>query len=139
MRNSLGARGQVGSVTGSGKVISVAAARGGGRSVCGIPWRVALALQTDGWYLRSDIIWAKPNPMPESVTDRPTRSHEYLFLLAKSERYYYDAEAIKEPISPKTLTVRTTPRKTQWGGIGWREIEPVDGTPSRPLPSFEQK
>ena len=59
----------------------------------GIPWRVAFALQADGWYLRSDIIWAKPNPMPESVTDRPTKSHEYLFLLAKSERYYFDSEA----------------------------------------------
>jgi DNA modification methylase len=63
----------------------------------GIPWRVAFALQADGWWLRSDIIWAKPNPMPESVTDRPTRSHEYLFLLTKSARYYYDAQAIAEP------------------------------------------
>jgi DNA modification methylase len=66
------------------------------KDLCGIPWRVAFALQADGWYLRSDIIWAKPNPMPESVTDRPTKAHEYLFLLAKSERYYYDAEAIRE-------------------------------------------
>ena len=57
---------------------------------------VAFGLQADGWYLRSDIIWHKPNPMPESVTDRPTKAHEYLFLLSKSERYYYDAEAIKE-------------------------------------------
>ena len=72
------------------------------KDLVGIPWRVAFALQADGWYLRSDIIWAKPNPMPESVTDRPTKSHEYLFLLAKSERYYYDAEAIKEPQSPNT-------------------------------------
>ena len=63
----------------------------------GIPWRVAFALQEDGWYLRSDIIWAKPNPMPESVTDRPTKAHEYVFLLAKSERYHYDAAAIREP------------------------------------------
>ena len=62
-----------------------------------IPARVALALQNDGWYLRSDIVWAKPNPMPESVTDRPTKAHEYLFLLAKSERYYYNAAAIAEP------------------------------------------
>jgi DNA modification methylase len=61
------------------------------KDLVGIPWRVAFALQADGWYLRSDIIWAKPNPMPESVTDRPTKAHEYLFLLAKSERYYYDA------------------------------------------------
>lgn len=67
------------------------------KDLIGIPWRAAFALQDAGWYLRSDIIWHKPNPMPESVTDRPTKSHEYLFLLAKSERYYYDAEAIKEP------------------------------------------
>ena len=67
------------------------------KDLIGIPWRAALALQADGWYLRSDIIWAKPNPMPESVTDRPTKSHEYLFLLSKSPKYYYDAEAIKEP------------------------------------------
>ena len=63
----------------------------------GVPWRVALALQADGWYLRSDIIWHKPNPMPESVTDRPTKSHEYLFLLTKSKSYYYDQDAIREP------------------------------------------
>jgi DNA modification methylase len=67
------------------------------KDLVGIPWRVAFALQADGWYLRSDIIWAKPNPMPESVTDRPTKSHEYLFLLTKAARYYYDGEAIKEP------------------------------------------
>lgn len=66
------------------------------KNLIGIPWRVAFALQADGWYLRSDIIWHKPNPMPESVTDRPTKSHEYLFLLSKSERYYYDAAAIAE-------------------------------------------
>jgi site-specific DNA-methyltransferase (adenine-specific) len=71
------------------------------KNLVGIPWRVAFALQADGWWLRSDIIWAKPNPMPESVTDRPTKSHEYLFLLAKSERYYYDAAAIKEECSPE--------------------------------------
>lgn len=67
------------------------------KDMVGIPWRVALALQADGWWLRSDIIWAKPNPMPESVTDRPTRSHEYVFLLTKAEQYYYDAAAISEP------------------------------------------
>ena len=67
------------------------------KDLCGIPWRLAFALQADGWYLRSDIIWAKPNPMPESATDRPTKSHEYLFLLSRSERYYYDGEAVKEP------------------------------------------
>lgn len=66
------------------------------KDLVGIPWRVAFALQADGWWLRSDVIWAKPNPMPESVTDRPTRSHEYVFLLTKSARYFYDAEAIRE-------------------------------------------
>ncbi len=69
------------------------------KDLVGIPWRVAFALQADGWYLRSDIIWSKPNPMPESVTDRPTKAHEYLFLLAKSDRYYYDADAIAEQAS----------------------------------------
>jgi DNA modification methylase len=67
------------------------------KDLVGIPWRVAFALQADGWYLRQDIIWHKPNPMPESVTDRCTKAHEYVFLLSKSERYYYDAEAISEP------------------------------------------
>jgi DNA modification methylase len=66
------------------------------KDLCGIPWRVAFALQDDGWYLRSDIIWHKPNPLPESVRDRPTKSHEYLFLLAKSQRYFYDAASIRE-------------------------------------------
>jgi DNA modification methylase len=66
------------------------------KDLIGMPWRVAFALQADGWYLRSDIIWSKPNPMPESVTDRPTKSHEYIFLLTKKARYYYDAEAVRE-------------------------------------------
>jgi len=66
------------------------------KSLMGIPWKVAFALQDDGWYLRSDVIWNKPNPMPESCKDRPTRSHEYIFLLSKSAKYYYDFEAIKE-------------------------------------------
>jgi DNA modification methylase len=69
------------------------------KDLCGIPWRVAFALQEDGWWLRQDIIWSKPNPMPESVTDRCTKAHEYLFLLSKSERYYYDADAIAEPFA----------------------------------------
>lgn len=67
------------------------------KDLIGIPWRVALALQADGWYLRQDIIWAKPNPMPESVTDRCTKSHEYIFLMSKNPKYYFDHEAIKEP------------------------------------------
>jgi DNA modification methylase len=69
------------------------------KDLVGIPWRVAFALQDDGWWLRSDIIVSKRNPMPESVKDRPTKAHEYLFLLTRSERYYYDAEAIAEPSS----------------------------------------
>src|SRR6266542_4119594 len=70
------------------------------KQLLGTPWRVAFALQADGWYLRSDIIWAKPNPMPESVRDRPTKAHEYLFLLTKSERYFYDADAVRLSDSP---------------------------------------
>lgn len=66
------------------------------KDLIGMPWRVALALQADGWWLRRDIIWAKPNPMPESVYDRPTTAHEYVFLLSKAERYFYDAEAVRE-------------------------------------------
>jgi DNA modification methylase len=69
------------------------------KDLVGIPWRVAFALQASGWYLRSDIVWAKPNPMPESVTDRPTKAHEYLFLLAKSERYHYNAAAVAEALA----------------------------------------
>jgi len=67
------------------------------KDLCGIPWRVALALQADGWYLRQDIIWHKPNPMPESCRDRCTKAHEYMFLLTKKPKYYCDMEAIKEP------------------------------------------
>ena len=74
------------------------------KNLIGIPWRVALALQNDGWYLRSDIIWHKPNCMPESVTDRPTRSHEYLFLLSKCASYYYDQDAIREPFQNKQVS-----------------------------------
>jgi DNA modification methylase len=67
------------------------------KDLVGIPWRLAFALQADGWFLRADIVWAKPNPMPESVTDRPTKAHEYVFLLSKSARYFYDADAVREP------------------------------------------
>jgi DNA modification methylase len=72
------------------------------KDLVGIPWRVAFALQARGWYLRSEIIWHKPNPMPESVTDRPTKSHEHIFLLAKSAKYFYDHESIKEPVVTET-------------------------------------
>ena len=81
------------------------------KDLVGIPWRVAFALQADGWYLRSDIIWHKPNPMPESVTDRPTKSHEYIFLLTKQPRYYYDADAIRE-----AAAFDTTGQTIRFGG-----------------------
>jgi len=81
------------SYTGGGKVVSNLKPK----NLVGIPWRVAFALQTDGWYLRQDIIWHKPNPMPESITDRCTKAHEYIFLLSKSPKYYYDYEVIKKP------------------------------------------
>jgi DNA modification methylase len=80
------------------------------KDLIGIPWRVAFALQADGYYLRQDIIWSKPNPMPESVTDRCTKAHEYIFMLSKSARYFYDAEAVKEP------AVSTDARKFTDGG-----------------------
>jgi DNA modification methylase len=82
------------------------------KDLCMIPARVAIALQADGWYLRQDIIWNKPNPLPESVQDRPTKAHEYLFLLTKAPRYYYDATAIREPASPNT--------HPRGGGVGMK-------------------
>ena len=81
------------------------------KDLIGIPWRLAFALQSDGWYLRTDIIWHKPNCQPESVKDRPTRSHEYLFLFSKSERYYYDSESIKEP---SKTNGKTRNKRTVW-------------------------
>ena len=79
------------------------------KDLIGIPWRVAFALQADGWYLRQDIIWHKPNPMPESVRDRCTKAHEYLFLMSKSEQYYFDHEAMREEAVGKTLHDLTGP------------------------------
>jgi DNA modification methylase len=96
-----GRGGHSAAITGEGKNESMA---GAGlhsglkpKDLVGIPWRVAFALQSDGWYLRQDIVWHKPNPMPESVTDRCTKAHEYIFLLSKSAQYYFDSEAIQEP------------------------------------------
>ncbi len=103
------------------------------KDMIGMPWRLAFALQEDGWYLRQDIIWYKPNPMPESVRDRCTKAHEYLFLLSKSRKYYYDAEAIKEPVSggakPRKASngvgfghgydVETKPRQKWASPVGW--------------------
>lgn len=73
------------------------------KDLAGVPWRVALALQADGWWLRSDVIWSKPNVMPESTTDRPTKAHEYVFLLAKSARYFYDQDAVREPAAGSSV------------------------------------
>jgi len=96
------------------------------KDLVGIPWLLAFALRADGWYLRSDIIWSKPNPMPESVTDRPTKAHEYLFLLTKAERYYYDADAIKE-IGAELPHVRDRASRM---GSKWREVKTGgDGAP----------
>ena len=83
------------------------------KDLVGAPWRLALALQDDGWWLRQDIIWAKPNPMPESVSDRCTKSHEYIFLLAKSEMYLFDADSIRTPLAPKTFTAFGTSRRSK--------------------------
>ena len=87
------------------------------KDLIGIPWRVAFALQADGWYLRSDIIWHKPNPMPESVKDRPTKSHEYIFLMSKNRTYYYDQESIKTPVKQENIKGTTTHKRStkDWG------------------------
>ncbi|WP_253525897.1 DNA-methyltransferase [Runella salmonicolor] len=81
------------------------------KDLIGIPWRLALALQEDGWYLRSDIIWYKPNCQPESVKDRPTQSHEYIFMFSKNKNYYYDSESMKEPAAEKG---KTRSRRSVW-------------------------
>ena len=91
------------------------------KDLVGIPWMVAFALRADGWYLRSDIIWAKPNPMPESVTDRPTKAHEYIFLLSKAERYYYDADAVREAYSESSLGRYEYPMQDTGKRIGGRQ------------------
>jgi DNA modification methylase len=100
---------------------------GSRKQLCGIPWRVAFALQQDGWVLRQDIIWHKPNPMPESVRDRCTKAHEYVFLLTKSERYFYDAEAVKEPMAESTFRIHSSPgvQKRAAESGGWK----TDHTP----------
>jgi len=102
------------------------------KDLIGVPWRVAFALQSDGWWLRQDIIWHKPNPMPESVTDRCTKAHEYLFLLAKSEAYYFDHEAVKEPavggasgnvVRKQRPNAEVLRRGAQAGSIPWAGAE----------------
>ena len=94
------------------------------KDLIGIPWRVAFALQQDGWYLRQDIIWHKPNPMPESVRDRCTKSHEYIFLLSKNRKYFYDNEAIKEPVKKDWGTRDRTNGKYHNKGTG---LQPHSG------------
>lgn len=92
------------------------------KDLVGIPWRVAFALQADGWYLRSDIIWAKPNPMPESVTDRPTKAHEYVFLLSKQAKYHFDQEAVREPAEWARWGDQTVPKyEGTETATGWME------------------
>jgi len=86
------------------------------KDLIGIPWRVAFALQADGWYLRQDIIWHKPNPMPESVQDRCTKAHEYIFLLSKSQKYYYDADAIAEPLAASSIERLSQPTLSEQAG-----------------------
>ena len=86
------------------------------KDLIGIPWRVAFALQEDGWYLRQDIIWHKPNPMPESVRDRCTKAHEYVFLLSKGPRYHFDSEAIKEPVAESRVARLSQPTLAQQTG-----------------------
>lgn len=93
------------------------------KDLIGIPWMLAFALRADGWYLRQDIIWAKPNPMPESVRDRCTKSHEYIFLLSKSKQYYYDNDAIAEPIAESTIAFAG-------GKNGWGKSNPNHATPT---------
>ncbi len=96
------------------------------KDLVGIPWRVAFALQADGWYLRSDVIWSKPNPMPESVTDRPTKAHEYIFLLTKSARYYFDAEAVREAAESGPSDLRKMAEgRERIGGIVKEQTDPL--------------
>lgn len=95
------------------------------KDLLGIPWRVAFALQADGWYLRQDIIWHKPNPMPESVTDRCTKSHEYIFLLSKSSRYYFDAPAVREPASDNPISSARRNR-ADFSTVGTKAMQGTD-------------
>lgn len=96
------------------------------KDLIGIPWSLALRLRADGWYLRRDVIWSKPNPMPESVTDRPTSSHEYLFMLTKAERYFYDGEAVKEPNTSSESDLRKMrQQRERMGGKNKALIDPL--------------
>lgn len=109
------------------------------KDLIGIPWRVAFALQADGWYLRQDIIWNKPNPMPESVKDRCTKAHEYIFLLSKSKSYYYDHEAIKEPLKYPNETRRPLGSKGAWQMDGREQRENGGGSAYDGYPTKRNK
>lgn len=109
------------------------------KQLLGIPWRVAFAMQADGWYLRQDIIWHKPNPMPESVRDRCTKSHEYIFLFAKSQRYFFDAEAIKEPLVYPNETRRPLGSKGAWAIDGREQRANGGGAAYEGYPSVRNK
>jgi len=100
-KNDAGFQGKIGAEKHKGQGRNISELKP--KDLVGIPWRVAFALQADGWWLRQDIIWHKPNPMPEPVTDRCTKAHEYMFMLTKSARYYFDNKAIKEPIAESSL------------------------------------
>jgi DNA modification methylase len=101
------------------------------KDLCGIPWRVAFALQADGWWLRQDIIWAKPNPMPESVRDRCTKAHEYIFMLSKSARYWYDADAVREESTGGTKGAAASFKRT-----GSKRGESI--CPNSPVPTHRE-
>lgn len=104
------------------------------KDLIGIPWMVAFALRADGWYLRQDIIWSKPNPMPESVKDRCTKAHEYLFMLTKSARYFYDAEAMAEPVADSTIDRVSQPTLAAQAGS-----DPVPGKTNGPMKAVIRK
>ena len=110
------------------------------KDLIGIPWRVAFALQADGWYLRQDIIWSKPNPMPESVRDRCTKAHEYIFMLSKCPRYYYDADAIKNPPSEALLAqIQQGYAGTDTKDYGRGGAQSASGTKSRIIENARKK
>jgi site-specific DNA-methyltransferase (cytosine-N4-specific) len=109
------------------------------KDLAGVPWMVAFALRADGWYLRSDIIWSKPNPMPESVTDRPTKAHEYVFLLSKRPRYWFDADAVREPHRwQDEELLRTNAQARQGARIAARRAE-GDASVVRTQPSLDRE
>jgi DNA modification methylase len=123
--HSVGGKQDTNAGTNIGKLTKTTAPQCKPKDLIGIPWRVAFALQEAGWYLRSDIIWHKPNPMPESVTDRPTKAHEYIFLLSKSQSYLYDHEAVREPIALSTANDKRLHRK------GYQTGRPDRGFPGQ--------